>query len=312
MEYKDYYSILGIAKSASTADIKKAFRKLAMKYHPDKNPGDKAAEKKFHEINEAHEVLADSEKRKKYDQFGSEWQQYQQAGQTPGGASSYRSSRNRGRSAGGFETSFDFSEIFGGGGNGDFFEALFGQRSGSASGMRNQAGAPGVDLTAEAPVTLEEAYHGTSRLINLNGQTIKLTIKPGIADGQQLRLRGKGEPGSIKGRDGDLLVKVQVLAHTVFDRKGDDLYCTVPVDIYTALLGGRVLLVAFKGSVNLKIPPETDNGQVLKLTGMGMPLFGRKAAFGDLYVKVDVKLPQNLTPQEKKAFEELRGQRPAM
>jgi curved DNA-binding protein len=310
MEYKDYYKILGVSKDAPVADIKKAFRKLAMKYHPDKNPGDKSVEKKFHEINEAHEVLSDPDKRKKYDEFGQHWQEYQHAdtGTKQRGPGWSPFEQGWQGEDGSFETSFDLNDLFGGSGSDDFFEMLFGHKFGtSATRMRRRSN--GANAMAEAPITLDEAYHGTSRMLTVDGQKIKLNIKPGTDDGQTLRLPAKGEPGVNGGIPGDLLVKVSVLPHATFERKGNDLYCTIPVDLYTMLLGGRVSLATFKGTVNITVPQETDNGQVLKLSGMGMPVFGKKGVFGNLYVKIDVRLPKKLTSKEKRHFEELRHER---
>jgi curved DNA-binding protein len=305
MEYKDYYKILGVGRTASQEEIKKAFRKLAMKFHPDKNPGDRNAEKKFHEINEAHEVLADPEKRKKYDRFGSEWQQYQQA--EPQRHGSRKSTFRRAGRNEDFGGAFDFGEMFGGNGSDDFFEMLFGHKFSAGAGYEEPTYRG--EITAEAAISLEEAFHGTSRLIELDGRTIRMNIKPGIADGQQLRLRGKTAAGPDLGINGNLVVTIRVQPHQVFERRGNDLYCSVPVDLYTAVLGGSTSLVSFKGTVNLKIPPETGNGQLLKLSGMGMPHFGKKNQYGDLYAKIDIRIPAGLTEREKKLFAELRRER---
>jgi curved DNA-binding protein len=309
MEYKDYYKILGVSKDATEAEIKKAFRKLAMKYHPDKNHGDKNAEKMFHDVNEAHEVLSDAEKRKKYDRFGQDRQHYQHAGAGTGaggrGGYSWSNFGQGGNKT--YETMFDLGDMFGNSSSDDFFEMLFGHKFRGSTSRAGQF--KGSDALAEAPISLEEAYHGTTRMLNVNGQTIRVNIKPGTADGQNLRIPGKGEAG-INGRTpGDLFIKVQLLPHETFERKGDDLYCTIPVDLYSAILGGSVPFKTLKGMINLKIPPESENGQVLKLTGLGMPLCGNKNTFGNLYAKIEVQLPRHLDSKEKKMFEELRQYR---
>jgi curved DNA-binding protein len=305
MDYKDYYKILGVSKDASESDIKKAFRKLALKYHPDKNPGNKEAEKKFHDINEANEVLSDKEKRKKYDQFGQDWQHYQ-------GQENRQGAYNRGGFGGGggakrsYQTTFDIDDLFENSNTDDFFEMLFGHKFSGAAGMGMGGGQKGSDAIAEAPISLEEAYSGTTRMINVDGHTLKLNIKAGTADGQTLRIPGKGEPGFNGAMAGDLLIKIQIPPHHVFERKNSDLYCSIPVSLYTAILGGSVQLRTLKGTVNLKIPPESDNGQVLKLSGLGMPVFGKKNSFGDLYAKIDVKLPKHLSEKERNLFKELK------
>lgn len=305
MEYKDYYKILGVAKSASIEDIKKAYRKLAAKYHPDKNPGDNAAEEKFKDINEAKEVLSDPEKRKLYDRFGSAYKQYQRTGQ-PGDFdwSQFSSGRRGGQSSGG--GSFSFEDLFGG--SGDFFETLFGQPFGGGRGRRSwrSAAARGQDLTADATITLEEAYHGTSRQLSVGGETIKFNIKPGAKDEQKLKMSGKGAPGQNSGSRGDLYITVRVTPHPRFERDGDNLICDLPVDLYTAILGDKAELRTLRGTIKVDIPPEAENGKVLRLKGMGMPVYGQPDTFGDLYTKISVKIPQNLTSEEVELFKKLK------
>ncbi|HNW60857.1 MAG TPA: J domain-containing protein [bacterium] len=304
MNYKDYYKILGVSQNASPEEIKKAYRKLALKYHPDKNTGDKAAEDKFKEINEANEVLSDPEKRKKYDQFGADWKQYEQAGARPGGFdwSKYASGFGRQRSGG--DPAEAFGRNFSGEGMGDLFEMLFGQRFDQQTG-RSRRVLKGQDLEAETTLTLEEAYAGTTRVIQLEGQTIRVNIKPGSADGQILRIPGKGGPGLSGGPNGDLYLTLRIAPHAVFQRKGDDLYCEVPVDLYTAVLGGKVLVHTLKGAVKADVASETRNGTVLRLRGLGMPVYGKKGEFGSLFATLTLHLPEHLTPEEIELFRKL-------
>ncbi|MBZ0202229.1 MAG: J domain-containing protein [Ignavibacteria bacterium] len=310
MEYKDYYKSLGVSKSATQDEIKKAFRKLALKYHPDKNAGDKTAEAKFKEVNEANEVLGDPAKRKQYDQLGSNWKNYQQ----PGGGSSGGFDWGKYQQQGG-QTQYtdfgDFSSSFGGGGQGgfsDFFEAFFG---GAGMGGSKQRGGKrsqqlkGENMQAELPVTLEEAFKGAEKIFEINGQTIKLRVKKGVTDGQKLSLPGKGYPGQGGGPAGDLLIIIKVQKHPLYNRIDDDLYLDLPVDIYTAVLGGKIDLSTFKGKTKISIPPETSNGKTLRLGGLGMPKYGKENQHGDMYVKVDLQTPKNLTPEELKLFKQL-------
>jgi len=303
MEGKDYYKILGITKNASANEIKKAYRKLAMKYHPDKNMGDKTSEQKFHRINEAHEVLSDPEKRKKYDAFGQDWKHYKEAGSGDGG---FEGAKYRGGQArGGHENAFHFSDGSGQNIPNDFFEKLFGQSFARAGGSRDPV--KGADTAAEAPITLEEAFHGTSRILQVNGKKIKVTIKPGTADNQQLRLSGKGLPGLPGESAGDLYIKIKLLPHSIFKRTKDDLSCDIPVDLYTAVLGGSVIVKTLKGTVALKVPPESENGQVFKMTGLGMPIFlSKNNDHGDLYARINVQLPKKLSEAERELFKKLQ------
>jgi len=305
MKYKDYYKDLGIDKTATPAEIKKAYRALAKKYHPDKAKGDKAAEEKFKEINEANEVLGDPAKRKKYDQFGADWQHYEAAGAQPGGFdwSKYAGGGQANRTYGQGEASSFTDE-----GVDDLFELLFGQRSGQRS-ARQGVVFKGVDLETETILSLEEAYRGTSRLLKLNDQTIKVTIKPGVADKQVLRIAGKGGRGTNGGPNGDIFLHVSIASHPVFQRRGDDLYCDFPVDLYTAVLGGKARIETLKGGVNVTLPKGTPNGKELSLRGLGMPVFGKKNEFGDLYVKVSIVLPEKLTEKEFGMFKSLAALR---
>jgi curved DNA-binding protein len=299
MANKDYYRILGVSRDASQDAIKKAYRSLAIKHHPDKNPGNKEAVRRFHEINEAHEVLSDADKRQKYDQFGADWQQYQAAEAAGFGGRSY------GRGGSRHESSFDFGDLFGGGDQGDFFESVFGGSMGSR-GRHARRPRKGEDITAEATITLQEAFAGTARMLQVNDETIRVNLKPGSANGQLLRIPGRGAPGRSGGADGDLLIRIMVTPDPVFERNGDDLRATIPVDLYTLLLGGKVKVRTLKGTVDLKIPAETQNGQIMKLGGMGMPIYGRPNEYGDLYVQLTVQLPGRLSANERELFERLR------
>jgi len=317
MEYKDYYKSLGIGQNASQDDIKKAFRKLARKYHPDVNK-DKNAEEKFKEINEANTVLSDPDKRQKYDQFGTHWQQYERAGgqaedfnwnpwQQPGGR-------------GGFSQQVsqeDLERILGGlggigtkgeaGGFSDFFETLFGGRGGANFGGQRVRQQRGQDAEHHIEITLEEAYRGTQRLLEWeDGRKIEVKIPAGVKTGSKIRLRGQGGRGALGGQAGDLFLKVKVLPHPLFEREGNDLRTSVPVGLYEALLGGEIEVTGLDRRVKLKIPPETDNGKVFRLKGLGMPTIRKPKETGDLLVKIDVKLPKNLTKEEKQGFHELR------
>lgn len=295
----DYYKTLGITKTASADDIKKAFRKLAVQYHPDKNTDNPKAETKFKEINEAYETLKDPEKRKKYDQHGKDYQKYEGAG---GGQYDFSGSRNNG--GGGYaqyETNFD--DAFGQGGFSSFFEQMFGGQGGG--GGFGSAASAGRDLEAEMTINLQEAYFGVSRTISVNKQQLRITIKAGAANNQKLRLKGKGEKGS-NGQSGDLYIYVKIEKHPTFERKGDDLYCNIKVDLYAAVLGGKVQIPTIKGTpINIPIPKGAQNGQKLRLKNLGMPLYGKADQFGDMFVKLRIEIPTNLTEKEESLFKEL-------
>jgi curved DNA-binding protein len=303
MTYKDYYKVLGIAKSATQLEIKKAYRKLANKYHPDKTKGDKTAEEKFKDINEANGILSDPVKRKKYDQFGADWKHYEEAGAQPGGFdwSKYTSGRTGQEHAMNQE---EFSAMFGGEDVGNIFESIFAQRTGQRSGRRSTA-MKGEDFEAETTLSLEEAYHGSTRFLTINEQTIKITMKPGIADRQVLRVAGKGARGLNGGPNGDLYITIRIAAHVEFQRRGNDLYCDRPVELYTAVLGGKARIKTMKDTVNVNIPKETANGKVLRLLGLGMPVYGTKNEFGNMYVTVVIQLPDHLSEQEIDLFTKL-------
>lgn len=282
MEYKDYYSLLGVDRKASQDDIKKAYRKLARKYHPDVNQGDKESEKKFREINEAHEVLSDPEKREKYDRFGLEWQHHQQAG---GGADNFkwqewRSSPHQGQT---YRTVSpeEFEKIFGAeGGYSDFFENLFGaathgkgrQSEGDQEFYYERQSQRGRDISHDLQVSLEEAFHGSKRILEWeDGTKIEANIPRGVKTGSHVRLKGQGGPGIGGGEAGDLYLVIEVLPDDRFQRDDDDLSTTVQVDLFTMLLGGKLPVSGIDRTVNLEIPAETRNGRIFRLRGLGMP-----------------------------------------
>lgn len=320
MEYRDYYKVLGVSKNATEKEIKQAYRKLARKYHPDVNPGDRESEERFKEINEAHEVLTDPEKRKKYDQFGKDWQRYQQSGGQSGGFNweEYFSQGTRARqSAGGPRVEYvDANEFFGDSrGFSDFFETLFGGMGGARSGSAWQerpSARPrrAQDHEQRVDVTLEEAFAGSNRVLELDGRRLEVKIPPGVRTGSKIRVPGeigKNIPGQ---QAGDLFLKVNVLPHKIFERKENDLYCEVPVDVYTAVGGGEIDVPTLKGTtLSLRIPPETQGGRTFRLQGQGMPTLRNPSERGDLYVKIRIVLPTPLTDKEKAAFKELAASR---
>jgi len=293
---RNYYDILGVAKGAAEEDIKKAYRKLAVKYHPDKNAGNKEAEENFKAVNEAYEVLSDPEKRKMYDRFGKDWKHYKESGPQ---ARDFDWSRFTGQRQGAYSGS-DYGDMFGGDG---FFDSFFGQGFG---GRRRRAQTfRGQDITAEINITLKDAYDGAEQLFKIGAQTIKLKIKKGIKDKEVLRLAGQGALSPNGGPKGDLLLTVNVVSDEIFERKGNDLYCDVPVDLYTAILGGKVNVKTLKGTVKLDIPKESANDMKLRLSGLGMPDYDRPGTYGDLMVTISVQLPKNLTAKEVLLFKQL-------
>ncbi|RPI05469.1 MAG: J domain-containing protein [Ignavibacteriae bacterium] len=308
MNYKDYYKDLGLATTATSAEIKKAYRRLANKYHPDKTKGDKTAEEKFKEINEANEVLSDPVKRKKYDQFGADWKQYEAAGARPGGFDWSKYSGDRGGQTHRTGTQ-ESGSMFTDDGVGDLFDMLFGQHGTGQRRGRRSVEVKGDDLTTETTLSLEEAYHGTTRLIQLNNQTIKVTIKRGVADRQMLRITGKGGRGFNGGPNGDLYITINVALHPEFQRQGNDLSCERPIDLYTAVLGGKARIKSLKDTVNVDIPQETANGKMLRLLGLGMPVYGTKNEYGNLYVTIILQLPDHLNEQEIELFKKLSALR---
>lgn len=306
MAFIDYYSILGLNKNASADDIKKAYRKLARKYHPDLNPDDTQAHQKFQQINEANEVLSDPEKRKKYDEYGENWKhadEYEKARQ--------QQSQNGGFTGfGGFGDgnqggyNYDFSDDEGG--FSDFFESLFGNRGGSHSRGRNSSrGFKGQDYTAELHLTLKEASETHKQTLTVNGKNIRITVPAGVTDGQVIKLPKQGGKGANGGPDGDLYITFMISEDPNMKRIGNDLYETVPLDLYTAILGGEATIDTLSGKVKLKIKPETQNGSKVRLKGQGFPIYKKEGQFGDLYVTFSIQIPTGLNEEQKELFKKL-------
>ena len=328
MEFKDYYQTLGVAKTASDKELKQAYRKLARKHHPDVNPGDKAAEARFKEINEAYEVLGDPEKRRKYDELGANWRMYEQAQQQGGfaggnpfagaGAGGGAWNINMGGPGGGYRTMSEeeMQDLFGNEDPfSDFFKTFFGGGGGAASGAgrARQGRAPrtqkGRDIEHEVELTLEEAYHGATRRISIkqggHARSVDVRIPVGVKDGSRVRAAGEGESGVNGGASGDLYLRVRIRPHPVFERKGTDLHAKVAVPVTTAVLGGEAQVPTLTGSVRLKIPETTQSGQVFRLKGHGMPAVGKPDDRGDLYATVEVQLPRSLTKEQREHYDAL-------
>lgn len=300
MEFIDYYKVLELDKSATTAEIKKAYRKLARKYHPDLNPNDKEAELKFKQLNEANEVLSDPDKRKKYDEYGKDWsnaEAYERAKAQQQQSRSQSSSRSYthggGGNFGGSEE--DFS---------DFFESMFG---GGFSGQRRQAGFRGQDYNAELHLDLKDAYTSHKRTLSVNNKSIRITIPAGIENGQTIKIKGHGAEGVNGGPNGDLYITFSINNDPLFKREGANLYKTENIKLTTAALGGEITASTFDGKVKLKVSPGTQNGQQVKLKGKGFPFYKKDNVFGDLYITYQVELPTKLSAEQKKLFEELKN-----
>jgi DnaJ-class molecular chaperone len=319
MDFKDYYAALGLPKTATAKEIKQAYRKMARKHHPDVNPGDKSAESRFKDINEAYEVLGDPEKRKKYDELGSNWRAYEQAGgpgpgprpQPQGGGFRTMTEEEMRDMFGDSDPFSDFFHTFFGGasqpgtGAGDAF-AQEGRRARST----RRASRPGRDVEHEIELDLEDAQNGSTRRLSITqdgpARTVDVRIPAGVGDGSRVRIAGEGEPGTGGAKAGDLYLRVRLAPHARFERKGKDLYVRVPVPVTTAVLGGEADVPTLSGkSLRLRIPPTTQNGQVFRLKGHGMPTVNRPEETGDLYGTVDVQLPRQLTPEQRAHFEAL-------
>ncbi|MGN6491813.1 MAG: DnaJ C-terminal domain-containing protein [Agriterribacter sp.] len=295
MEFIDYYKVLGLDKNASQDDIKKAYRKLARQHHPDLNPDDKNAHKKFQQINEANEVLSDPEKRKKYDQYGENWQHAEQ----------FEKAKQSGRSSGGYTQGQPFGEDFSSGDFSDFFNSMFGGNFSEGGGRGRQPRFRGEDYNAEMQLTLREASATHQRTFTFNGKNIRITIPAGIADGQTIKLKGHGGQGVNGGPAGDLYITFHIADDPAFKRLGDDLYATVELDLYTAVLGGEKTIDTFDGKVKLKVNAGTQNGTKTRLRGKGFPVYKKENTFGDLIITWNVKIPVNLTDKQKELFQQL-------
>ncbi|UBM58570.1 J domain-containing protein [Marinilongibacter aquaticus] len=293
MQFIDYYKILGVPKTATEADIKKAYRKLARKYHPDLNPGNKEAEKKFKEVNEANEVLSNADNRKKYDQYGKDWkhaEEFEKARKQQ----SQRPKQEQAYTGGGYSEE-DFS---------DFFESMFGGRGSERS--RSNRAFKGQDLQAELQLNLRDVYESHKQILTVHGNKIRLTIPAGVKDGQVIKIKEKGGPGFNGGPNGDLYITFSIKNDTPFKRDNDDLYTSVNLDLYTALLGGELVVDTFTGKVKLKVEPETPNEKKIRLKGKGFPVYKKEGEFGDLFITFHIALPNHLTEKEKQLFEELK------
>lgn len=295
MEYKDYYKVLGVDKKAPQADIKKKYRKLAVQFHPDKNQGNAESERRFKEISEAYEVIGDPEKRKKYDELGANWKQYDQyaqAGRNPNG-----SSRSYSYNSG------DFDEGFGSGGFSDFFNAFFGggfSGGGSQFGESRQRTVRKTNTQSSLPLTFDEAFHGVAKVIDIEGDRIRLNIKPGATDGQKLKVAGKGRNG------GDLHITLAVGKPWGYDQDGLNLHKKVVTDLYTAVLGGKINVDTLHGRIALPIAAGTQSGKKLRLKGKGFPEYDKQGQFGDLIIEVIVETPKNLSAEQEKLFKQLQ------
>ena len=326
MPGRDYYAVLGVSRDASEKEIKQAYRRLARKYHPDVNPGDKEAEARFKEANNAHEVLSDREKRKRYDLYGERWQEADQFARAGSYAGAGRRGRGRGRGAPfdfrGFGQGLDIEDLVGG---------IFGRTSGRARPRK------GDDIEHRTEVSLEEAYHGCSRVlqlqteevcndcqgtgnsrgvtcttcrglgVHLRPRRIEVKVSPGVREGSRIRVLGAGQAGLHGGPKGDLYLVISLRPHDRFERRGEDLYLDVPVPLVIAMLGGEVEMATLRGNIALKIASETQNGQVMRLGGLGMPKMGAPNVVGDLYARIRVVLPTSLSPEQRELFEELKA-----
>ena len=289
MAFIDYYKILGIEKKSTENEIKKAYRKLARKYHPDLNPDEKEAEKKFKEINEANEVLSNAENRKKYDKYGKDWQhadEFEKAKKQQQSQKGYQK-----QSSGDFSNS-DYS---------DFFESMFGGEGRRGGNVRYR----GQDFNAELHLNLKDVYTTHKRTLTINGKNIRLTIPAGVKNGQVIKIKGQGGEGLNGGPNGDLFIQFSIENHSKFKRDNNNLISTVDIDLYSAMLGGDITVDTFDGKVKLKVKPETQNGTKVKLKGKGFPVYKKEGQFGDLYIIYNVKLPTNLTVKEKELFNQL-------
>ncbi|AYN03138.1 DnaJ C-terminal domain-containing protein [Flavobacterium sp. 140616W15] len=298
MDYIDYYKTLGITKSATEAEIKKAYRKLARKYHPDLNPNDKEAETKFKEINEANEVLSNPENRKKYDKFGKDWKhadEFEKAGYDPNQQQYSKQQQNNSNYSNFSGDDFSESDFS------DFFNSMYGSRRSSRSQVKYR----GADFNTELQLNLTSAYKTHKQSLVVNGKNIRITIPAGVENGQIIKIPGHGGPGANGGPNGDLYITFVIENNSDFKREGNNLYADVDLDLYTAILGGEVLVNTLDGKVKIKVPPETQPGTKVKLKGKGFPVYKKENQFGDLYITYTIKIPTKLSEKEKELFKEL-------
>ena len=308
MEFKDYYKILGVEKNASQDDIKKSYRKLAMKYHPDRNQGNKEAEEKFKEITEANEVLSDPDKRKKYDTLGSNWKQYQTSGQ---GFDNFYSNYGGGRGGRQYNFTGDFGDLFGNvSGFSDFFESFFAGGRAHPGGSTKSRNRKGQNYEASLYIPLIEAYNGITKEISISGKKVRINIEAGTRDGKKLRLKGLGGEGLNGGESGDLYLTMKIEKDPYFELDGDNLYFDLYLDLYTAVLGGKQIVRTLNGkTVNVTIPAGTESGKILRLKNLGYPLSENIDSYGDLLVRIKIELPTNLSSEEKQLFNKLASLR---
>jgi len=302
MDFIDYYKLLEIDRSASKNDIKKAYRRLARKYHPDLNPNNKEAQAKFQQINEAHEVLSDPEKRKKYDEYGKDWQhadQFEKAKKQQADSGSFGGGFGGGSQSRSYSGNFD-DDTFS-----DFFEQMFGGRA-RAEGAHRGAHFKGQDFNAELQLRLSDIYESRKHTITVNNKNIRLTIPAGVENGQTIKIKGHGGPGVQGGPKGDLYISFNIQNGTNFRREKENLYSTEEIDLSTAALGGEIYVTTFDGKVKLKVKPGTQNDAKVKLKGKGFPKYKKEGQFGDLYITYNVKVPENLTEKQKELFQELK------
>jgi curved DNA-binding protein len=304
MAFIDYYKVLGLDKNASQDDIKKAYRKLARQYHPDLNPGNEEAKKKFQQINEANEVLSNPDMRKKYDQYGATYGEHWKQGEEYEKARRAQGAGAAGGMGGGGWGDFSYSHGQHDGDFSDFFESIFGEAMGRGR-RRGGVKFKGEDYNAELHLDLADAAKTHKQVITVNGKNIRITIPSGVEDGQVIRLRGHGGEGVNGGPHGDLYITFRIAPHPRFKRVGNDLRTTVPIDLYTAVLGGEVTVDTLDGKVKLKVPPETQNGTKVRLKGKGFPIYKKEGEHGDLYITYTVKIPTSLTEKQKELFREL-------
>ena len=308
MGFIDYYKVLDLSKTADAKALKKAFRKLARKYHPDVNPDDKVAEQKFKQLNEAYEVLSDPEKRKKYDKYGKDWQ-HSEAFERAQQQRSQQSSQQRGQQFGGSQ-----GQNFGGQDFSDFFQSMFGddavfEGNGHRRQRRSTMAFPGQDYNAELHLKLRDVYQAQKQVLTINGKNIRLTIPAGVKNGQTIRIKNQGGEGVNGGKKGDLYLTFKIQSDATFRREKNNLFTEMDIDLYDMILGGKIDVPTLSGKVTVTLKPNTPNGKQIRLKEKGFPIYKKEGKFGDLYVKLNVLLPNNLSTKERELLEELAGRK---